>query len=313
MERFVRTILIIGGLLLLGLALGFALGLPWLTRFWPNPVDTPLSYLFVASMQAAIAVAMLWIGITGGLHMIAAGSLNLAVMFGGMSVSLMRDETLLGEQTFIYVIGFALFALFNVVLIIWARQFVEPDPYPMPDILRWAYGIFVISLASVGALLISQTQEIMPWPLSPLTSALIGWMFFGDAFYFLYALIYPRWTNSAAQLWSFLAYDLVLIWPFLTRFADIITKRRLLNDDTLIVDGKLVTDPTLTTELKSITDPELIALAQRFATERHNVEWMFNSLTVYLVVLLFSFTLAIHYLFLHPDTGLWVRIRSRRE
>lgn len=44
---------------------------------------------------------------------------------------------------------------------------------------------------------------------------MIGWIFIGDAFYFLYALIFPRWHNARAQLWSFLACDVVLLPPLL--------------------------------------------------------------------------------------------------
>jgi hypothetical protein len=41
-----------------------------------------------------------------------------------------------------------------------------------------------------------------------------GCIFLGDAFYFIYALLRPRWGNAFGQLLSFLAYDLVLIVPF---------------------------------------------------------------------------------------------------
>lgn len=222
MERFIRTILIVGGVLMVGMSLGFATEATWAQALWPNPDDKILSFKFVASMQAAIAAAMLWIGITGGLHMIQAGSLNLAVMFGGMGVSLLRYDDLLGDQTQLYAIGCLIFGAVNVLLVIWARRFPEPSQQPMPESMKWSYGLFVIALASVGAMLISQTPEIMPWYVTPLTSVLFGWMFFGDAFYFLYALVYPRWTNGAAQLWSFLAYDLILLGPFLSRRADIV-------------------------------------------------------------------------------------------
>ncbi|MCX6048801.1 MAG: hypothetical protein NT075_27180, partial [Chloroflexi bacterium] len=81
MHRFIRAILIIGGILMLGLALGYFLEYPWATRTWLWP-DSPLSHTFIASMQAAIAAAMLWIGITGELSVLAAGALNLMVMMG---------------------------------------------------------------------------------------------------------------------------------------------------------------------------------------------------------------------------------------
>jgi hypothetical protein len=67
-----------------------------------------------------------------------------------------------------------------------------------------------------------QTPNVLPWYVEGPTSVVIGWMFLGDAFYFLYPLVQfgwtkARWHGAAAQLWSFLAYDLVLLGPFLQR------------------------------------------------------------------------------------------------
>jgi hypothetical protein len=42
-------------------------------------------------------------------------------------------------------------------------------------------------------------------------------MFLGAATYFAYALFRPSWLNAAGPLVGFLAYDVVLIVPFLTR------------------------------------------------------------------------------------------------
>ena len=55
----------------------------------------------------------------------------------------------------------------------------------------------------------------------------IGWMFFGAAMYFAYALLRPSWLNSAGQLIGFLAYDLVLIVPFLTRLPGVAPEHKL--------------------------------------------------------------------------------------
>jgi hypothetical protein len=54
--------------------------------------------------------------------------------------------------------------------------------------------------------------------LNPNSSTIFGCIFIGDAFYFLYGLFRPRWQNARGQLLSFLAYDLVLILPFLALF-----------------------------------------------------------------------------------------------
>jgi hypothetical protein len=44
---------------------------------------------------------------------------------------------------------------------------------------------------------------------------IFGCIFLGDAFYFLYGMFRPQWHNALGQLLSFLAYDLVLIIPFI--------------------------------------------------------------------------------------------------
>ncbi len=62
---------------------------------------------------------------------------------------------------------------------------------------------------------------IFPWKLNPDSSVIFGCIFLGDAFYFLYSLLYPRWHNALGQLLSFLAYDLVLIVPFLILFKTV--------------------------------------------------------------------------------------------
>ena len=61
--------------------------------------------------------------------------------------------------------------------------------------------------------------NIFPWPLSPENSVFYGSIFLGAMCYFLYGVIYPCWGNAKGQLLGFLAYDLVLIVPFLQHFA----------------------------------------------------------------------------------------------
>lgn len=70
-------------------------------------------------------------------------------------------------------------------------------------------------------------HTIFPWPLRPDSSTLFGCIFLGDACYFFYGLLVPRWQNAYGQLLSFLAYDLVLIVPFLELFASVSPERRL--------------------------------------------------------------------------------------
>ena len=218
MAFVIRIILVVGGLLLIPLAWGFATQAEWATALWLWE-DSRLSYIFIASMQAAIGAAMIWIGLTGALHMIAAGALNLFVMLSGIAIYLLSGQEEMTTKLWFFGIGCAIFAVVNLGLVFWARQFVITDQRPMPMGLRFCFLIFVLALVGVGVALVTQQPGIFPWTLQPGTSVVFGWMFLGDAFYFLYALLQPKWVNAAPQLWSFLAYDLVLIRPFLQRLG----------------------------------------------------------------------------------------------
>lgn len=46
-------------------------------------------------------------------------------------------------------------------------------------------------------------------------------MFLGAAVYFVYGLVDRRWENAGGQLAGFLAYDVVLVVPFLLRLPTI--------------------------------------------------------------------------------------------
>lgn len=267
----IRIILVIGGLLLFPLAYGFATGAEWATMWWLW-WDTPLSYRFIASMQAAIGVAMVWIGLTGALHMIVAGSLNLFVMLSGIAIYLLSGQEEMTTRLWAYGIGCAIFALFNLWLVFWGRRFVVTDPRPMPWGLRICFVIFVLALVAVGVGLVTD-QGIFPWTLSTGTSVVFGWMFLGDAFYFLYALLRPKWVNAAPQLWSFLAYDLVLIPPFLARLG---------------TPSPEVTDGPLPYELLQY------------------------NLVVYLGILFFSAMVAIYSLFIDRRTRVWQRQSAQK-
>lgn len=218
MQMRIRVTLFIGATLTLILAAGFFFQMPWAISIWPWP-DGRLSYTFVASMQAAIAAAMLWIAFSGEIGAMAAGALNLSVMMAGLSISLLW-AFIQGNQPslLIYALGCFLFALFNIGLFVRIRQTPLQDTRLLPQPVRISFMIFILALVAVGTALVFQIPNVMPWPLKPDTSVVFGWMFLGDAFYFLYALIYPRWHNAKAPLWSFLAYDLVLIGPFLAYY-----------------------------------------------------------------------------------------------
>ena len=83
--KLIRTLILIGGLVVLVLALGFIFQLPIATGTWPWQ-DGRYSYLFVGSILAAVSAAALWVGWTGELGALPAGSLNVLVMAATTSI-----------------------------------------------------------------------------------------------------------------------------------------------------------------------------------------------------------------------------------
>ena len=124
-------------------------------------------------------------------------------------------------------IASALTAFASGVTFFWSRRLPLTDRRPTPMLVRVSFGIFIVSLfLASGALILH--LPIFPWDLNPDSSVIFGCIFFGDAFYFLYGLLRPRWGNAFGQLLSFLAYDLVLIVPFVLLF-DTVKPDRMLN------------------------------------------------------------------------------------
>ena len=218
--KALRSFIMLGGLVILVFAFGFIFQLPFSTNLWPWP-DGRLSYMFVGSILAAVSVAALWIGWTGELAALPAGSLNIFVIaiaaaFFMFQLAVKENET----RYFLYSFIYFLMAAVSMAAFFWSRRFDLHDPRPMPGPVRVSFGIFIAALFLAGGSLV-MNLPIFPWKLDPKSSVIFGCIFLGDAFYFLYGLIYPRWHHALGQLLSFLAYDLVLIPPFLALFKTV--------------------------------------------------------------------------------------------
>lgn len=216
-----RYVCVLVGVLLLAFAAGYVLQAPWATSMWPWP-DGRLSYIFVGSIQAAIAASVIWIGLSEEWGALAAGAVNMLVMAGGMALFLFRLAARGdGGYLWIYAAWCAAFALLNVGILLWSRKYAIRDPRPTPRLVRISFVCFAAVLLGVGGMLLARVPNVFPWPLNPDSSVMFGWIYIGAACYFLYAVVYPRWHNARAQLWGFLAYDVVLIPPFLAHFAEV--------------------------------------------------------------------------------------------
>jgi hypothetical protein len=218
--KLIRYLTLIGSLFVLALAAGFVFQLPIATSLWPWP-DGRYSYLFIGSILAAAGAAMLWTGWTGETGALPAGSLNLFVI--GLTTMVYFFQ-LAVQQSRWNLILFGIAALLTTIAsgasFLWSRWLPFDDPRPTPGLVRISFGIFIASLFLAGGALLFKIP-IFPWALNPDSSVIFGCIFIGDAFYFLYGLLRPRWQNAFGQLLSFLAYDLVLIGPFLALFKTV--------------------------------------------------------------------------------------------
>jgi hypothetical protein len=215
----IRTLTLVGGLVILALAVGFIFQVPLALSLWPWP-DGPLAHLFIGSILAAVSAAAFWIGGTGELGALPAGALNVLVIAATTSVYFFQLAWQ-GRPNMLPFGSAALFmALTGGAVFLWSRRLPLGDPRPTPMLVRISFGIFIASLFLAGGALIFRAP-IFPWPLNPDTSIVFGCIFLGDAFYFLYGLLRPRWHNAMGQLLSFLAYDLVLIVPYLKLFQTV--------------------------------------------------------------------------------------------
>jgi hypothetical protein len=204
--RSVRVALAVAGVANLVFAAGYALHQPWATGLWPWETG-PLSYAFLGSMLAAVGAAACWIAWSGETGSLPAGFLNLTVTLGGIGGYLLLS----GQQGALAAAVGAL-ALVNLGLFAWTHRLPRDKTLPISGLLRGSYLAFAVVLVVVGVALMLR-RPVLPWPVDADTSVAFGWIFFGDAWYFAYALAHPWWASARAQLWSFLGYDLVLFVP----------------------------------------------------------------------------------------------------
>lgn len=216
-----RVVFILVGLGLLALCVGFAFHLPWALSLWLWE-DGKLSYLFIASICAAIALPVLWIGIAEEYAAVRAGALDFAMMYAGLLATLLISYPAVQEWIAPPIaIGLCAASLvFNLLLYAWSRNIPFKDAERIPSLLRFSFGLFFIALVIVGISLVLRLPHIFPWPLKPQTSIVFGWIYLGAAVYFLYGLIYPVWGNVKGQLAGFLVYDLLLIGPFIQHLTN---------------------------------------------------------------------------------------------
>jgi len=218
--KLFRCAVLAGGILVLALAFGYTFHVQAIIALWPWP-DGKLSYLFVGSILAAVSASMLWIGWIDEPAALPGGALNIFVISATSTVYLFKLY-LQGDHPglLIYPVATLLMAAASIAVFLWSRRSTLRDSRPAPRPVRISFAIFLAVLVAASASLFFKLP-IFPWALNPDSSVIFGCIFLGNATYFLYGLLHPRWHNALGQLASFLAYDLVLIGPFLLLFETI--------------------------------------------------------------------------------------------
>jgi hypothetical protein len=221
-KTIVRYVLLIICAVQFFLAVAFFLQWPFATGLWPFPGTTPLTFIFIASIFAAAAASTLWAAGTQNYGALAGIGLDYLIILAPVAVYSMQLGASTGNSQFtVYGIACVFGALFGLWLLLWSIRIPIDTSIPMPRLVRWSFVVFIVALLIVSVQLILQVPNVLPWVITPELSVVIGWMFLGAAGYFVYALLRPSWNNSAGQLAGFLAYDVVLIVPFLQRLPTV--------------------------------------------------------------------------------------------
>jgi len=214
--KIVRYGLIVFGLIGLAEAYGFFVLQDWAKALVPWELSS-LSGIFMASICAASSCPMLWIAFSEEYAALTGGGINFAVMFGGFAAFSFKIYLTVNPRPEILLFGSICAAGFiaTLGLIYFGLHHTFRNSRSLPSFVRILFGFLTVNLILAGSLLVLKRPNIFPWELTPQQSVLYGWIFLGAAFYFLYGFFRPVWGNAHGQFLGFLAYDLVLIVPFI--------------------------------------------------------------------------------------------------
>jgi hypothetical protein len=220
----VRLALVVYAVVLLCLAAGFIFRQPWAIETWPFRYTGGMSYNFVASILAAAAASILYCGLSRDPRAMFGVGIDAAVINGPVAyLALSSGDASMRS----FGVAAAATAAAGLGVCVWSRRYAWRDKQPTPVLVRVALAIFVVALWVVGSAMAAGSQKILPWEVSPEVARIYGWTFLGASTYLLYGAVVGVWSNAAGQLLGFLAYDLVLIPPFIDYFGHVAPDRLL--------------------------------------------------------------------------------------
>ena len=271
--RHVFASLAIGWLVL---AVGFYRGADWATWIWPW-TDSDMTYIFLASLSAAVAVPLGWLAIVNEPAAAAGLALDAAGIGGACAVSLavmgISGDTgnLLG-----YAAGFGIASLVGWFAFRATGPLAIRDQTPLPQAVRVLFIVLIATSTALGAALVLRFDNVYAWDLPPRTSTLIGAWFMGAGLSFVFAVVRNSWVHAGSTLAAFLAYDAVQFVPYL----------------------RSAVDPVGTEEMRRY--PTYSESAAVSSTDVNQA-----SLGVYLSVIALGAAVAIYFLFIHRETRIW--------
>jgi hypothetical protein len=206
------------------LAVAFVFQVEVATDLWPFPGRTPLTNIFIGSIFAAAAASTAWCLVNRSDRGFAGIALDYLMILAPFTVFTFA-QVAGGAEPGDHLVAFGLACVaglaVGLALLAWSLRHRWRDPRPTPAPVRVSFGFFVVALILVAGLLIAGVPNIIPWQITPELSVLIGIMFLGASAYFAYGVVEPRWENAGGQLAGFLAYDVVLVIPIVSRLPTV--------------------------------------------------------------------------------------------
>lgn len=218
MDRILRPLLIVLGLIEIIFAVGYVFQIPFALTLWPFPSMSPLSYMLLGSAFATAATITLWpVVMREPAAIPAAGVIYVGLPLPLAIYSLTSAARTGSQPLLIFGVIMAFGALVGVGLLIMGWNNAARDARPMPMLVRASFVGFILALIIAGGRLLLQHPNILPWPVTAELSTIFGWVFITAALYFTYGVARGGWVNGAPHLMAFLVYDIVLLPPFLMR------------------------------------------------------------------------------------------------
>ena len=223
--RTLQAILVLSAVGPLCLAVAFGAQAAWAADLWPF-ATSHLTNLFIASILAAVAVPTLWVAAARESGALRSSALFPALMLAAMAVYLVAEQ--LGDDSGLLeeAIVLALGAGYAIVLMRFGFRVPLRDTRPVPALVRASFAVFAAVLILAGLLLVAGVDNVLPWPVDDDTAVMVGFVFLGASSSYVFGALRPLWGYVTPPLLGFLAYDVILIWPLVDHFSDVLSEQR---------------------------------------------------------------------------------------